>query len=98
MFSLSQNFWGNLIDNFLGPQCSVVSMFDCIPKTNKRAQMLHFLIIWFYSYSCPVEHQPETVFIGRTEYKIVMSDTKRANRLWKATFVDYSSHLLPGNS
>jgi hypothetical protein len=25
-----------------------------------------------------------------------MSDTKRANRLWEAAFVDYSSHLLPG--
>jgi hypothetical protein len=44
--------------------------------------------------SCPVGH-PETVFIGRTEYKIVMSDTKKPNRLWNATFVDYSSHLLP---
>lgn len=24
-----------------------------------------------------------------------MTDTKRTNRLWNATFVDYSSHLLP---
>lgn len=46
--------------------------------------------------SCPIGHKPETVFIGRTEYKIVMTDTKHSSRLWNATFVDFSSHLLPG--
>ncbi|KAI6196797.1 Non-specific serine/threonine protein kinase [Aphelenchoides besseyi] len=44
--------------------------------------------------SCPVGH-PETVFIGRTDYRVFMSDTKRTSRNWNATFVDYSSHLLP---
>ncbi|KAI6242866.1 Serine/threonine-protein kinase/endoribonuclease ire-1 [Aphelenchoides fujianensis] len=44
--------------------------------------------------SCPVGH-PETVFIGRTDYRVFMSDTKGQSRRWNATFVDYSSHLLP---
>jgi serine/threonine-protein kinase/endoribonuclease IRE1 len=43
---------------------------------------------------CPVS-QPETVFIGRTVYRISMLDTKRPERQWNATFTDYSSHLLP---
>lgn len=45
--------------------------------------------------SCPVGN-PEAIFIGRTEYKISMIDTKRRERQWNATFIDYSSHLLPG--
>ncbi|CAD5211338.1 unnamed protein product [Bursaphelenchus okinawaensis] len=44
--------------------------------------------------SCPVGN-PETIFIGRTEYKVTMMDTKKKEKQWNATFIDYSSHLLP---
>ncbi|CAD5215697.1 unnamed protein product [Bursaphelenchus xylophilus] len=44
--------------------------------------------------SCPVGN-PETIFIGRTEYKVTMIDTKKKEKQWNATFIDYSSHLLP---
>ncbi|KAK2160611.1 hypothetical protein LSH36_129g02045 [Paralvinella palmiformis] len=38
----------------------------------------------------------QSIFIGRTEYTIVMFDSKTKTRLWNATFTDYSSHLAPG--
>lgn len=44
---------------------------------------------------CPANH-PQAVHIGKTEYQIQMLDTKHRDRQWNATFVDYSSHLLPG--
>ncbi|KAL3084434.1 hypothetical protein niasHT_035236 [Heterodera trifolii] len=43
---------------------------------------------------CPA-NMPNAVHIGKTEYHIQMMDTKRRDRHWNATFVDYSSHLLP---
>uniref|UniRef100_A0A915CV77 Transmembrane protein 144 n=1 Tax=Ditylenchus dipsaci TaxID=166011 RepID=A0A915CV77_9BILA len=46
---------------------------------------------------CPVS-DPNTVFIGKTEYHLSMMDTKKRDRQWNATFVDYSSHLLPAES
>lgn len=46
---------------------------------------------------CPISH-PETVFIGKTEYKLSVIDTKNKEKQWNATFIDYSSHLLPAES
>lgn len=46
---------------------------------------------------CPISH-PETVFIGKTEYKLSVLDTKNKDKQWNATFIDYSSHLLPAES
>jgi len=46
---------------------------------------------------CPISH-PETVFIGKTEYKLSVVDTKNKEKQWNATFIDYSSHLLPAES
>lgn len=43
---------------------------------------------------CPVNEN--NVFIGKTEYHVSMIDTRQKNRYWNATFIDYSSHLLPG--
>jgi hypothetical protein len=44
---------------------------------------------------CPASHA-QAVHIGKTEYHIQMMDTKQRERHWNATYVDYSSHLLPG--
>lgn len=38
-----------------------------------------------------------TVFIGRTEYKVVMFDSETRQPRWNATFMDYSSHVAPDN-
>ena len=41
---------------------------------------------------CPVR-EPGTVLIGRTEYNIMMYDTRTKGRKWNITYYDYSSNL-----
>ncbi|VDL77451.1 unnamed protein product [Nippostrongylus brasiliensis] len=45
---------------------------------------------------CPVRHH-NGIFVGKTEYRISMIDTKNRAKTWNTTFSDYSAHLLPGN-
>ncbi|KAI1711913.1 PQQ enzyme repeat domain-containing protein [Ditylenchus destructor] len=61
------------------------------PETGERTETLSSPSTNSY---CPVSH-PNTVFIGKTEYQISMVDTKKRDKQWNATFIDYSSHLLP---
>lgn len=39
---------------------------------------------------CPLETQ-NTIFVGRTEYNIIMVDSKHKDRKWNVTFYDYSA-------
>lgn len=41
---------------------------------------------------CPAS-KPGTILIGRTEYNIMMYDTRTKNRRWNITYYDYSSNL-----
>jgi serine/threonine-protein kinase/endoribonuclease IRE1 len=41
---------------------------------------------------CPVK-EPGTVLLGRTEYNIMMYDTRTKDRKWNITYYDYSSSL-----
>jgi len=41
---------------------------------------------------CPVR-EPGTVLLGRTEYNIMMYDTRTRDRKWNITYYDYSSSL-----
>ena len=41
---------------------------------------------------CPVR-EPGTVLLGRTEYNIMMYDTRTKGRKWNITYYDYSSNL-----
>merc|ERR1719167_933601 len=41
---------------------------------------------------CPVR-EPGTVLLGRTEYNIMMYDTRTKDRKWNITYYDYSSNL-----
>ncbi|PIC44211.1 hypothetical protein B9Z55_004657 [Caenorhabditis nigoni] len=43
---------------------------------------------------CPAS-QKQTIFLGRTEYRVSMFDEKNRGKTWNATFNDYSAHLLP---
>ncbi|EFO85913.1 CRE-IRE-1 protein [Caenorhabditis remanei] len=43
---------------------------------------------------CPA-NQKQTIFLGRTEYRVSMFDEKNRGKTWNATFNDYSAHLLP---
>ncbi|XP_060605820.1 serine/threonine-protein kinase/endoribonuclease IRE1-like [Ruditapes philippinarum] len=44
--------------------------------------------------TCPSTKE-NTLFIGRTEYTIVMFDSKTGIKRWNATYLDYSSHVAP---
>ena len=42
--------------------------------------------------SCP-NLDPTNFLIGRTEYNIMMFDSKRSGKRWNITFYDYSSNI-----
>ncbi|VDM57650.1 unnamed protein product [Angiostrongylus costaricensis] len=46
---------------------------------------------------CPANNH-NGIFVGKTEYRISMFDTKSRGKTWNTTFSDYSAHLLPGCS
>ncbi|KAK3929300.1 Serine/threonine-protein kinase/endoribonuclease IRE2 [Frankliniella fusca] len=45
---------------------------------------------------CPLSESDQTnsLFIGRTEYNIIMLDSKKKERKWNVTFFDYSSNTM----
>ncbi|CAL1530820.1 unnamed protein product [Lymnaea stagnalis] len=43
---------------------------------------------------CPSSND-NLLYIGRTEYSIMMFDAKTGTRSWNATYMDYSSHVAP---
>ncbi|ESO84211.1 hypothetical protein LOTGIDRAFT_108604, partial [Lottia gigantea] len=43
---------------------------------------------------CPSSSE-HILYIGRTEYSIMMFDSKTGVKRWNATFMDYSSHVAP---
>lgn len=43
---------------------------------------------------CPSSNE-NLLYIGRTEYSIMMFDGKTGTRSWNATYMDYSSHVAP---
>ncbi|RZF48446.1 hypothetical protein LSTR_LSTR007931 [Laodelphax striatellus] len=43
--------------------------------------------------TCPVT-EPDHVFIGRTEYNLIMYDGKKQGKHWNITFFDYSAQAL----
>ncbi|KAL8579389.1 hypothetical protein ACOMHN_026754 [Nucella lapillus] len=44
--------------------------------------------------TCPSSSR-NLLYLGRTEYSIVMFDTQTGEMSWNATFLDYSSHIAP---
>uniref|UniRef100_A0A224X6K4 non-specific serine/threonine protein kinase n=1 Tax=Panstrongylus lignarius TaxID=156445 RepID=A0A224X6K4_9HEMI len=43
--------------------------------------------------TCPIQSS-RSIFIGRTEYNLIMLDSKSSNRHWNITYYDYTSHYL----
>lgn len=55
--------------------------------TGERKQLLSFNS---EKNTCPLEMQ-NAIFVGRTEYNIIMVDSKHKDRKWNVTFYDYSA-------
>lgn len=61
--------------------------FSVDPHTGEREHLLGFDKV---EHTCPVQIQ-DAVFVGRTEYNIMMVDSKQKDRKWNVTFYDYSA-------
>ncbi|XP_068087142.1 serine/threonine-protein kinase/endoribonuclease IRE1 [Anabrus simplex] len=60
------------------------------PKTGTKQQILS---CDFWDNTCPITN-PDAILIGRTEYNIMMLDSKHKDRSWNITFFDYSSNTM----
>ncbi|KAJ9574851.1 hypothetical protein L9F63_007976, partial [Diploptera punctata] len=47
--------------------------------------------------TCPIDSS-DAVFIGRSEYNIMMFDSKQQERSWNVTFFDYSSSVMEADA
>ncbi|XP_053987934.1 serine/threonine-protein kinase/endoribonuclease IRE1 [Hylaeus volcanicus] len=74
-------------DGILYTGRKIDTWFSVDPNTGQREQLLGFDKV---KNTCPVEMQ-NAVFVGRTEYNIIMVDSKQKNRKWNVTFYDYSA-------
>ncbi|KOX79225.1 Serine/threonine-protein kinase/endoribonuclease ire-1 [Melipona quadrifasciata] len=74
-------------DGILYTGRKIDTWFGIDPRTGQREQLLGFDKV---KNTCPVEMQ-NAVFMGRTEYNIMMVDSKQKNRKWNVTFYDYTA-------
>ncbi|XP_076241696.1 serine/threonine-protein kinase/endoribonuclease Ire1 isoform X2 [Calliopsis andreniformis] len=74
-------------DGILYTGRKIDTWFGVDPRTGEKEHLLGFDKV---KNTCPVDMQ-DIVFVGRTEYNIIMVDSKRKNRKWNVTFYDYSA-------
>ncbi|XP_017884608.1 serine/threonine-protein kinase/endoribonuclease ire-1 isoform X2 [Ceratina calcarata] len=74
-------------DGILYTGRKIDTWFGVDPRTGEREQLLGFDTA---KSTCPIKSQ-NVVFMGRTEYNIIMVDSKQKNRKWNVTFYDYSA-------
>lgn len=77
-------------DGILYTGKKVDTWFSINPKTGSKKSLFDS---HGFSSTCPREG-PDSVFIGRTEYNIIMMDTSNAEKIWNITFFDYSSYSM----
>ncbi|KAL0110554.1 hypothetical protein PUN28_013865 [Cardiocondyla obscurior] len=74
-------------DGILYTGRKIDTWFSIDPTTGEREQLLSFHTV---KDTCPLTMQ-NTIFVGRTEYNIIMVDSKNKDRKWNVTFYDYSA-------
>lgn len=74
-------------DGMLYTGRKIDTWFSIDPMTGEREKLLSFNEA---KNTCPLEIQ-NAIFIGRTEYNIIMVDSKHKDRKWNVTFYDYSA-------
>ncbi|XP_001607831.2 serine/threonine-protein kinase/endoribonuclease IRE1 isoform X1 [Nasonia vitripennis] len=74
-------------DGILYTGRKIDTWFSVDPKTGEREQLLGFSKA---DNTCPIDTQ-NAIYVGRTEYNIIMIDSKRKDRKWNVTFYDYSA-------
>ncbi|XP_074099180.1 serine/threonine-protein kinase/endoribonuclease Ire1 isoform X1 [Cotesia typhae] len=79
-------------DGYLYTGRKTDTWFSIDPVTGEREQLSGFDEP---DNTCPLE-TPNTIFVGRTEYNIIMVDSKQKERKWNVTFYDYSTANIEG--
>ena len=74
-------------DGILYTGRKIDTWFSIDPLTGEKEQLLGFDQV---ENTCPLESQ-DVIFVGRTEYNIIMVDSKNKQRKWNVTFYDYSA-------
>lgn len=74
-------------DGILYTGRKIDTWFSIDPTTGEKEQLLSFHKV---KDTCPLEMQ-NSIFVGRTEYNIIIVDSKRKDRKWNVTFYDYSA-------
>ncbi|KAJ4444309.1 hypothetical protein ANN_06101 [Periplaneta americana] len=75
---------------FTIPQKKMDTWFAVDPDTGVKQEILSFDKA---DKTCPLDSS-DAIFIGRTEYNIMMFDSKQKERRWNVTFYDYSSSVM----
>ncbi|XP_051171210.1 serine/threonine-protein kinase/endoribonuclease IRE2 [Leptopilina boulardi] len=81
-------------DGILYTGRKIDTWFSVDPQTGEREQVLGFNKV---KNTCPLETQ-DVIYVGRTEYNIIMIDSKHKNRKWNVTFYDYSAAKMESDS
>ncbi|XP_018329756.1 serine/threonine-protein kinase/endoribonuclease IRE1 isoform X2 [Agrilus planipennis] len=67
------------------------SLFMLNPKTGNK----HRVFGWDTTAStCPKESPGNSVYVGRTQYSIIMMDSQNLERKWNVSFYDYSANPM----
>ncbi|KAL7301231.1 hypothetical protein TKK_0006195 [Trichogramma kaykai] len=74
-------------DGILYTGRKIDTWFSVDSQTGEREQLLGFSKA---TNTCPVDTK-NAIFVGRTEYNIMMIDSKHKDRKWNVTFYDYSA-------
>lgn len=74
-------------DGILYTGRKIDTWFSIDPITGDREQLFGFDKA---ESTCPLKSQ-DVLFIGRTEYNIIMIDSKHKDKKWNVTFYDYSA-------
>ncbi|XP_015122831.1 serine/threonine-protein kinase/endoribonuclease IRE1 [Diachasma alloeum] len=77
-------------DGILYTGRKIDTWFSIDPVTGKREQLLGFEEA---DSTCPLDIQ-DAISVGRTEYNIIMIDSKQKERKWNITFYDYSASKI----
>jgi len=77
-------------DGILYTGKKIDTWFSINPNTGTKKSLISAGVV---DSTCPREG-PDAIFIGRTEYNILMMDTTNNDKIWNVTFFDYASYEM----
>lgn len=81
-------------DGILYTGRKIDTWFRVDPLTGEKEQLLGFSKA---DNTCPLETE-DAFYVGRTEYNIIMVDSKQRDKKWNVTFYDYTAAKMEADS